>query len=474
MGNKGGLLRTQLLTRLLAPLAALLIADALVSYGIALSFAEKAYDRSLVETAHELAWRLLDANGALKQDLEESPSNVLRNDPVDRVFFEVGSADGRTLFGETLPHGPSDQRKSGAAEQLYDAVIDGTPIRVVELSVTPKNSLAAPTLVRVAETMVKRNGMAREIVASVVTPQILLILIAGMVVWTGVVRGLSPLEQLQRQIAARSHLDLSPLVEHRAPGEVRPLIHSINELMQRLNKVLTLQSRFLADAAHQLKTPVAGLGAQLELLMRETDPARQREATGKLYVGVERLSRLVSQLLALARNEPDAIHSIALQPTDLNSLAFEATADWVPESLKRCVDLGFEGPETPVIVNGEAARLRELIDNLLDNAIRYSQDGGRVTVRVRASPEPSVSVSDDGPRIPVGERKRIFQRFHRLLGQGNDGTGLGLAIALEIARIHSAEIRLQDDADGVGNTFTVRFPPLAEHHGLAQPSPLAH
>lgn len=459
----GGLLRTQLLARLLVPLAILLVIDAIVSYAIALSFAQKAHDRALVEVAHELALHYRDTEGRLKLDPGGAPSEVLRKDPQDRMFFEFASADGKTLFGESIPKGPSQLRERNGAELLYDADFNGTPIRVVELSVEAPASSAGAAWVRVAETKVKRNEMAREIFASVVLPQILLVLIAGAVVWTGVVRGLSPLERLQRQIAARSHLDLSPVVEEQVPGEVRPLVRSINELLQRLDKVLTLQSRFIADAAHHLKTPVAGIGAQMELLMRETDATRRREATGKLYVGIERLSRLVSQLLALARNEPDAIHSIAFQPIDLNALALEASADWVPESLKRRIDLGFEGLEQPVMVNGEPARLRELLDNLLDNAIRYSTDGGRVTVRISASPRPAVSVSDDGPRIPVDERERVFQRFHRLLGEGNEGTGLGLAIALEIARIHGAEIRLEDDVDGIGNTFTVSFPPTTGH-----------
>ncbi len=458
MGTSAALLRTQLLTRLLVPLALLLVADALVSYGIALSFAEKAYDRSLVEIARELVLQFHDSDGTVRRDLAEALGRVRRDDPLDRIYFEVGTIDGRTLFGDSIP-GARNARKPDALELVYDHDIDGTPIRVVELSVAGTASSATPIWVRVAETTRKRQGMAREIVASVVLPQILLILIAGAVVWTGVVRGLSPLQRLQGQIAARSHLDLSPVLEERVPGEVRPLVHSINQLMQHLDKVLTLQNRFIADAAHQLKTPVAGLAAQMELLMRETDPARRREATGKVYVGVERLSRLVSQLLALARNEPEAIRSVAFQPIDLNALALEASADWVPESLKRQIDLGFEGLERPVFVNGEAARLRELLDNLLDNAIRYSRDGGRVTVRMGDSPQPSVSISDDGPRIPEGERARVFERFHRLLGHSNDGTGLGLAIALEIARMHGAEIRLQDDADGVGNTFIVSFPP---------------
>jgi two-component system sensor histidine kinase TctE len=277
-------------------------------------------------------------------------------------------------------------------------------------------------------------------------------------VWHGVVRGLAPLERLQRALAARSHRDRSPLADEGVPGEVRPLLVSINDLLARLDQALTLQARFIADAAHQLKTPIAALHAQLELARREPDPDRLREAVQAAYPGLERLSRLASQLLSLARNEPEAAGSVRLEPLDLNALGLEVATQWVPEALKRGIDLGFEAGAGAVTVRGDAGRLRELLDNLLDNAVRYSRDNGRITVRVLAVPGPTLEVSDDGPGIPPEERERVFERFHRLLGTHQDGSGLGLAIAREIAHIHRAEIALREDADGVGNTFSVVFP----------------
>jgi two-component system sensor histidine kinase TctE len=332
-------------------------------------------------------------------------------------------------------------------------------VRIVQLTVGAEGSAGRPAaVVRVAETQTKRNELAREILLSVVAPQVLLILIAGIVVWVGVVRGLAPLDRVQRAVAARSHRDRSPVPVENVPGEVGPLVQSINGLLARLDRVLTLQSRFVSDAAHQLKTPVAALEAQCEVALREQDPAALRASVEKLQPGFARLSRLVSQLLSLARNEPDAVRAVTLAPLDLNALALEAATAWVPEALRRNVDLGFEGVEAPVMVDGDGTRLRELLDNLLDNAIRYTRDGGRVTVRVHAAP-PAVAVSDDGPAIPPGERERVFERFHRLLGSSRDGSGLGLAIAQEIARLHGAAITLVEDADGIGNTFSVAFPP---------------
>jgi two-component system sensor histidine kinase TctE len=307
-------------------------------------------------------------------------------------------------------------------------------------------------------TLEEREALARQILLGELLPQLLLILIAGLVVWHGVSRGLAPLERLRQALAARSHVDRSPLADEGVPAEVRPLLLSINDLLARLDRALTLQSRFIADAAHQLKTPIAALRTQLDVALRESDPARLREALQAAMPGLERLSRLASQLLSLARNEPEAAGTARIGPLDLNALALAVATDWVPAALKQGIDLGFEEAPSAVMARGDAARLRELLDNLIDNAVRYSRPGGRVTVRVLAGAAPAIEVSDDGQAIPPGERVRVFERFHRLLGTAQEGSGLGLAIAQEIARLHGARITLRDDADGVGNTFSLTFP----------------
>lgn len=454
MPAESRLLRRQLLVWLLMPLLVLLAADALVSYFVAVRFSNRAYDRALEEVAAELSLHVVAGAGGLAFDLPESAQRVLLADPQDRVWFQVIDRDGAHIAGEaTFP--PT----SGArGKHVFDAMIGGEPVRVVQVEVAHDAGVRPASIVRVAETLNKRSALAREILISVVVPQLALVAIAVGIVWVGVSRGLAPLERLRYAIASRGHTDLRPLEEAAVPGEVRPLVHAMNDLMRRLDTALTLQSRFISDAAHQLKTPVAGLRAQLELILRESDPARMREALSRQYIGVERLARLVAQLLSLARNEPEAARALAMATVDLNGLALEGTMDWVPEALKKEIDLGFEGCDAPVLVHGDAGRLRELLDNLLDNAIRYSPPGGRVTVRVFDAPRPTLAVSDDGPRIPVAERRRVFERFHRLLGSQADGSGLGLAIAREIAHLHGADITLDDDADGIGNTFSVGFP----------------
>ena len=458
------LLRSQLLTWLLAPLFLLLIADAAISYWIALDASRRAYDRSLVEIARGVSLHLRAADGVLALDMPPAARRVLFTDPVDHIYFQVKAADGAVVAGDPIEAPGRDRAAGRAPEGFYDGTMAGEPVRVVELELDADRATGRPpAVVRVAETEGKRKALARQILLNVVVPQVLLIFIAGIVVWVGVVRGLAPLERLQRAVAQRSHLDRSPVVVDNVPGEVSPLVMSINELLARLDGVLTLQSRFVSDAAHQLKTPIAALETQFEVALREHDPQRVRQAVQDLYPALERLSRLVSQLLSLARNEPDAVQAVPMAPLDLNALALEVAAGWVPEALKKGVDLGLEGSAGPAMVIGNAGRLRELLDNLLDNAIRYGRHGGgRVTVRVCAAPQPAVAVSDDGPGIPPHERERVFERFHRLLGSPGDGSGLGLAIAREIARMHGATITLEDSAGITGNTFTVAFPPATK------------
>ncbi len=458
MSAEQPLLRTQLLRWLLVPLSVLLVADAFFSYWMALRFAQHAYDRFLVELVHETSLHLKTNDHGLALDLPEAARKVLFSDPSDKLYYEVAAGDGTLITGRAIPAPPAGHITT-APEVLYDGRIDKEPVRIVQMQVRVQSSGVAEGLIRVAETKNKRNELAREILLSVVIPQVVLILIAGGIVWVGVVRGLAPLDALQWAIANRSHRDRRPVTLGAVPGEVKPLVDAINALLERLDSILTLQNRFIADAAHQLKTPVAALQAQLELAMRDDDLTRTRESLRKIEAGLERLARVVSQLLALARNEPEAVRNIDLTPIDLNALAFERASGWVHEALKKNIDLGFEGANGSVIVKGDAVRLGELLDNLLDNAVRYTREGGRVTVRVSAQPEPTVAVSDDGPAIPAQEQTLIFERFHRRLGTSTEGSGLGLAIAQEIAQLHGGDISLYEDIDGVGNTFSLSLPP---------------
>jgi len=452
MRSRSRTLRSQLLRWLLIPLTLLFLADAFGSYVVARHLADRVYDGELLEIARELTLHVRAGGAMPRFDLEKDAERTLLLDQYDQVHYVVRNHDGTRIAGDADIPPP---KRAGSAPAFYDSALAGEPIRVVQLATAPDG--AAPVSVAVAETRVKRHGLVNAIMIGVILPQLLLIVIAGIVLWAGVARGLAPLSHLQRAVAARSHLDLSPVSVPGVPGEVHPLLLAINDLMARLDEILAYQSRFIADAAHQLRTPVAGLKAHVEVALREEDPTQAKQSIAHLYTGVERMSRLVAQLLSLARNEPTTVRKLELAPLDLSKLAFDVTMEWVPEAYRKNVDLGFEGVEPHATIHGDATRLTELINNLLDNAIRYSRDDGRVTVRVASQP-PRVSVSDDGPLIPVDERERVFERFHRLLGTHADGSGLGLAIVQEIATLHGARIALSEDADGLGNTFTVTFP----------------
>ena len=460
-------LQRKLLAWLLGPLLGLLILDTLVTYSTSLGFSNRAHDRSLEEIAREVFLHVRPGAARPSFEISSVAERILRVDQDDRIYYKVSSTDGTLIGGDTEIASPVTPIRS-TQPVFYDDALHGERVRVVAWRMAMEDG-QAPTvvLVQVAETLNKRNRLTRDILASVFLPQLLLILCACIAVYFGVRQGLLPLQRLKRAVSARSHLDLSPIEAKGVPGEVMPLVDEVNDLLRRLGTTLNFQNRFIADAAHQLRTPVAGMKAQIELALRETDRAKLQHSISQLYLSADRLSRLVGQLLSLARNEPGAVESVELQTLDLNALALEVTMEWVPEALRRNVDLGFEGADSEVIISGDAHRLRELINNLIDNAVRYSQDAGSVTVRVAPGEERQLSISDDGPRIPVEERERIFQRFHRLLGTHIDGSGLGLAIVSEIAALHKANITLEEDLDGVGNTFSVFFPAPAGRASMA-------
>lgn len=452
-------LQRKLLAWLLGPLAVLLVLDTAAAYWSSWRFSNLAYDRALHEIGREIALHVKLDGTRPRLELSEAAANILIVDQEDQLFFRVLGDDGADLGGD--PQLPAPRTRKPAKPDFYGDTVRGEPVRMMVASMPIGPDAGPPlVLVQVAETLNKRERLAWEMVANVVLPQLLLIVMATAVVWFGVSRGLEPLQRLRRAVSDRSHLDLSPIDTHDVPGEVRPLVDEVNELMARLGRTFDFQNRFVADAAHQLKTPVSGLKVQIELALRESDPQRVRHSLAQLYVSADRLSRLVRQLLSLARNEPGALDSMQLQPLDLNAHALEVSMEWAPQAIKRNIDLGFEGADHPLMIDADRDRLRELVNNLIDNAIRYSQPGGRVTVQAGqiGSDQCRLAISDDGPRIPVEERARIFERFHRLLGTQEDGSGLGLAIVSEIATLHGARITLEEDADGVGNTFSVFFP----------------
>ena len=455
-------LRHQLLMSLLAPIVLVTLISAVVSYYYAFNFANLAYDYSLFESALDISRQTRITNGELRVDLPRAALDMLESDTHDRIYYMVNDSKGAFVAGHKgLPLPP--QNADLGKPISYDGNFLGSPVRIAALhSRVPGAADRDPILIQVAETLNKRRILANEILLGILLPELVLIVVVGVLIWYGVERGLRPLAALQEEIGNRSHRDLSPLPEQNVPGEVRSLIHAMNDLLARLGKALSVQQRFIADAAHQLRTPLAVLKTQTELALRQTNPDEVRHALEYLNTATGQTTHLVNQLLSLARAEPGAERAQALQPFDLSALARDTTTEWVPRALERDIDLGLDGTAAAADIYGDTLLVKELLGNLLDNAIRYTQPGGQVTVRIAAERDKVLlSVEDNGPGIPVDERERVFERFHRVLGSGAEGCGLGLAIVREIAQRHNAETRLGPGAGGSGTLVTVVFPRAA-------------
>ncbi len=453
-------LRTHLMNWLFTPLFVLWIFSTASGYMATLNFANKPYDLALLERAQALGEQLGLGSGKERLggriSLQENTIAGIK----DHVYFSISTLDGKHLAGNaTLPR-PLASLSEKKGPVFSDTSRKDEKLRMVTLHYA--YSGGGEILLQMAETIGKRQDLARGILGNIVIPQILLILMAAGAVWYALKRGLAPLEHLRRGVEQRSRDDLSRIDESRAPEEVRPLIRAVNDLLERLNRVVESQKRFVADAAHQLRTPFAGLKTQAELALRESDPERKQHALRQILAGAERCNHLVNQLLSLARNEPNAQLVGRLEPLELNYLAQETTMLWVPQALEKNIDLGFEGFRKAVPVRGDAVSLREMIGNLLDNAIRYSAPGGTVTLSVGYESGGGVlRVEDDGPGIAAEHRSQVFERFYRILGSGQKGSGLGLAIVREVANLHGAHIKLESGKQDKGTLITIRFP---HHH----------
>lgn len=442
-------LHRQLMRWLLIPILLLWVIGGVTAYIIAVRFADLAHDRSLFDSTLTLAAEVRTHDGIITLDLPETAIRMLEFDPYDKVYFKVSSLfQGKVAGSADLPP-PPHGRIVLNKPYYHDGMADGHHIRIASLYLPVQGNSADRVLVQVAETLIKRRVLANEILAGVILPQMLLSGLATALIWFGVTKGLSSLERLQKEVQNRSHRDLSPLQEENAPREVGSLIHAINSLLDRLGKALAAQGRFIADAAHQLRTPLAGLKTQTEYALRQTDPEEITHSLQQLRTSTERIAHLVNQLLSLARTEEKESSSDMI---DLVALASEVTSRWVPQALEKDIDLGFEASNKPVLLSGSEFLLQEMLGNLVDNAIRYTQKGGKVTVKVF---DTGISVEDNGPPIPEQEREAIFERFHRILGTQEEGCGLGLSIVREISHAHGGEVFLADTAEG--KSFDVRF-----------------
>ncbi|WP_374673673.1 sensor histidine kinase [Ideonella sp.] len=458
----GPSLHRQLLIWLLAPQLVLWIVGAVVTYQIAARYANAAIDASLSQATRSLARQVKPIGNGLLVDFPRAAQDILEADPNDRVLFTVSAPPGQYILGNRnlpAPRGVPEPPALGEP-YFYDGDIlepasasasasAGERLRVrvaaLYLSYGDDAGPAQTMLVQVARSSANREELARRILLDTVLPLSALIALMTMIVWAGIRAGLAPLARLRSLVEGKAPNDLTAIELDAAPREVRALARAINELLGAVQHNVVAQKRFISDAAHQLRTPLAGLKSQTELALAETgDPALQARLQ-RVHASATRSAHLVNQLLTLARAEPESASVQARARVDLRALARELTAEWVPRARQAGIDLGFEDVGgSPAEVVGIGLLLREALANLLDNALRYAGAGAEVTVRVsRDMDEALLEVIDSGPGMPEALRDgQAFERFVRGTTDGQ-GCGLGLAIVQEIVQRHAGRVALQ-------------------------------
>jgi len=495
----------EILDWMLAPLLMLWPVSIAVTYLVAKSIASTPFDHALQSRVTVLAHQLDQRGGVVSLHLPEATHDWLLDDPNDTTLYQIRGPDATVVAGDAalgLP--PASEPPQPGVVRFRDETVEDHPLRIAylyEIIRAPDENPNAPAdtvssdpgtqrerlaLIQVAETLSKRSALANDIIKGVIFPQFIILPLVIVLVWFGLARGLAPLHALQRRIHERPPDDLSPLIPSQAPAEIAPLVVAFNELLIRLDQNAVIQKRFIAQAAHQMKTPLAGLRMQAELALRHPISPEVQRSLELIATSSGQAARLVTQLLSLARAENTA-QSRDIEPVDLNILAQSVVRDWVGAALDKTMDLGYEydpavaakastrastqastasipavsvsdlpspsllpsAPPPPPRVQGDAVLLREMLSNLIDNAIRYTPSGGRITVRLLCLPETApthlvVEVEDNGPGIAIAERGRVIERFYRILGREGDGSGLGLAIVHEIVTAHAGTLDILD------------------------------
>ena len=441
-------------------LLCLMLATISISEFLVNSAVDAPYDAKLADYARMLAAETHPDGAGVT--IRPAAIGMLRRLEHDRVLFALRDADGQMLVGNpAVP--PVTGLREHSPPVLQDAQVGDEPVRVAAMLVADPRSASRLLTIEVAETLERRRALIETLrTQAVALPQMLVLVIAILLIVYGYAYVWRPMQRLRSLIDNRGSNDLSALDPESAPQDLRPLIMSINGLMQRLAVSIDTQRRFIADAAHQLRTPLAGLRSQAEIALAETDPGVLRRSLERLAAGTERATELANRMLTLARADtPLAAPQVDV---DLPALARDVISDHLPRANARGQDLGFEGPAPGrgAVVRGDRLLLRELLSNLIDNALRYTPDGGVITVNVARGPATgaTLAVTDSGPGIPASDHDRVFEPFYRGSESIATGTGLGLAIVRSIAAAHGASVVLRAGPNECGLQVAVTFSAL--------------
>ncbi|MHB1083536.1 MAG: sensor histidine kinase [Thiobacillus sp.] len=422
-------------------------------------FINEVFDRSLIRRTYALADRVEVLHGQVRVDLPIAAREMMVFDQEDLLFHRIVDPQSRVIEGETnMPTLPGKKGIKPGELIVYDGIKDGDKVRVAAFALSLKGTSAkGAALVQVGETLSRRSAMADRATLAIVIPMLLMTLTAALAIAYGVGRGLEPVSRLRDRLSGRKAFDLSPFPLEGTPAELRPFLDEINSLLLRLSEAVEAQSRFVADAAHQLRTPIAGIRAQAEAALASVRHDDAQHALARIAQSTQTMGDLVRKLLMLARVDA-AENTLRLTPMNGVEVVREVAREWVPQALEKGVEIGFEAADGETLVMGDAMLLREMLANLIDNALRYG--GTRIMLRVQGSAQGGTwSATDNGPGIPESQRAAVFAPFHRLSGSV-DGAGLGLTIVQRIAHLHGAVVNLDTGEGGAGLTASVTFPPV--------------
>ncbi len=470
-------LRRSLLRRLAGPLSLLALMSGLIAYWLAWQYTQHVIDRSLVDLAAAMSKQIQIAGPNARTSVPPL-AQAMFSDPKQHLIYRINDGE-RELAGDPdLPLFGKSVRLMHYA-YVFEAQYRNMTVRVAQVRFTQPNG--RPMVVEVAQQLRHRYRIAAEFLVAIMMPLLLLLLAGWGIVWSVVNQQLGPLTALADSLNRQTHMSLEKVDETLVPTEIRPLTSALNALLERLKAALEAQRKFIADAAHQLRTPLTAVKLHAEQAASARDPYQTLAAVRELRAAADRAVRLSNQLLSLARAEPGA-QTARFVDVDIAALAFETGAEWVPRALAAHVDLGFQrlddpSNDTPLIVRGNPILLREVVGNLLDNALKYApsagRDGARVTVtvtRIEAAdgvPLAQIVVEDNGAGVPIALQADLFKRFFR--GDRNDsedagvdaGAGLGLAIVHDIMNLHGGKVQYADAPDG-GAQFILRIPLAAQ------------
>ena len=426
---------------------------------------QETFDKDLADTAKTLAVIFKKSSVKEIRDIDQYSVSLLLTEPHDEMFYSIRDDKGEFIFGNPkVAYREADLEDVNDQDFLnvYFDKIDGKSVRVVSIPIEHTIQEKTGTYhIQVAETRHQRQDIQRQIIFWIVIPQLILLISAMILVKFAVTKGLSPILFLNEKIASLSYKNLTPIDLQGVPKEVDRLVDSLNQLMQELNQAIQSQNRFISDAAHQLRTPLAGILAQIELAVDTKDTNEIQKRLQNINESSKRLIHIINQLLTLSKSQSDALHNAEMKPLDLVAFTKRVTSAMLPAADLKHIDLGYEGSNEIIHIMADEARLYDLIHNLIDNAIKYTSDHGKITTTVDVKDNKvRLTVEDNGIGIPKEDQAMIYERFYRGDNANTAGAGVGLAIVKDIADLHQASIEIDSRNNKEGTRFYIDFDSL--------------